>query len=269
VKVKPRKLFNLKAWLTIPDTAKHLSIMFGEEVTEADVLQLGLDGHLTLSVNIVGTIPAKSAKFVHYQEHTELVELANALEEKHGIKRERSKEELEEPTLQVGRDIEKLTDVWDLPMCGNERQDVERLYHALNDRSDLAPTYGDDGPLVGNSPDDMFLLYEIPEDGDEPVALRRLPKNTVFVVRTIELQRFEKSVAESPIAPSKPIGTTERNNLLIMIAALCDLASLDPTDRKTTTKIVQATQKIGVPISDDTIKRRLEEIPELIDQRMQ
>ena len=40
------KLFNLKAWLTIADAARHLTIVFGEEVTEADVLRLALDRRL-------------------------------------------------------------------------------------------------------------------------------------------------------------------------------------------------------------------------------
>ena len=48
-----KKLLNLKPWLTIPDAARRLSVSFGEDVTEADVLRLGLDGHLTLSVNFV------------------------------------------------------------------------------------------------------------------------------------------------------------------------------------------------------------------------
>ncbi len=47
------KLFKLKEWLTLPDAAKHLAIAFGEEVGEADVLRLALDGHLKLSVNFV------------------------------------------------------------------------------------------------------------------------------------------------------------------------------------------------------------------------
>jgi hypothetical protein len=42
-----------KEWLTVPDAARHLSILFGEDVSEADVLQLALDGHLTLSVHFV------------------------------------------------------------------------------------------------------------------------------------------------------------------------------------------------------------------------
>ena len=35
------------------ESARHLSILFGEEVAESDVLRLGLDGHLPLSVDFV------------------------------------------------------------------------------------------------------------------------------------------------------------------------------------------------------------------------
>lgn len=38
-------------WLTVPEAAQHLPIVFGEEVKEADVLRFALDGHLKLSVN--------------------------------------------------------------------------------------------------------------------------------------------------------------------------------------------------------------------------
>lgn len=54
----PGLLFNLKEWLTLEDAAHHLSIMFGEEVTVADVLRLAIDKRLTLSVDFVnhGTV---------------------------------------------------------------------------------------------------------------------------------------------------------------------------------------------------------------------
>ena len=48
-----KKLFDLKEWLTLEDTAKHLTILFGEEVKVSDVLRLALDGHLQLSVNFL------------------------------------------------------------------------------------------------------------------------------------------------------------------------------------------------------------------------
>ena len=60
-------LYRLREWLTIPDAAAHLSIAFGEEVTEAEVLQLGLDNRVGLSVkflNPVQGLPGKAAKSV-------------------------------------------------------------------------------------------------------------------------------------------------------------------------------------------------------------
>ncbi len=47
------KLFKLKEWLTVADAAGHLTIAFGEPVTNADVLRLALDGRLRISVHFV------------------------------------------------------------------------------------------------------------------------------------------------------------------------------------------------------------------------
>jgi hypothetical protein len=58
------KLFKLKEWLTLPDAAKHLTGVCGEEVTEADILRLALDGHLKLSVNFINSAHALPAQVV-------------------------------------------------------------------------------------------------------------------------------------------------------------------------------------------------------------
>ena len=47
------KLLKLQKWLTLEQAARHLSGVCGEPVSEADVLRLGLDGHLKLSVYFV------------------------------------------------------------------------------------------------------------------------------------------------------------------------------------------------------------------------
>jgi len=62
------KLIKFKEWLTIEETAKYLSNKWSEPVTEADVLKLGLDKHLKLSVNFVNSVPAKKGKIVSYLE---------------------------------------------------------------------------------------------------------------------------------------------------------------------------------------------------------
>lgn len=43
------KLFRLKNWLTLEETAQRLSLTMEEKITIADCLQLALDGHLTIS----------------------------------------------------------------------------------------------------------------------------------------------------------------------------------------------------------------------------
>src|SRR3954466_7877530 len=47
------KLFHLREWVELKDAARYLTIMVGEETGPDDVLRLGLDGHLTLSVRFV------------------------------------------------------------------------------------------------------------------------------------------------------------------------------------------------------------------------
>jgi hypothetical protein len=66
------KLFKLKEWLTVPDAAKYLSTIFGEEVSEADVLRLALDRHLKLSVNFVNHADAiRGNNFLPFKEWEE------------------------------------------------------------------------------------------------------------------------------------------------------------------------------------------------------
>ena len=73
------KLFSLKEWLTLADAAQHLAIVFGEDVTEADVLRLGLDGRLRLSVHFVNHTRAHCGKVVSWDE-TEWRERSSARE---------------------------------------------------------------------------------------------------------------------------------------------------------------------------------------------
>lgn len=52
------KLFKFKKCLTLSEAAKHLSVICDKEVTEPDILQFALDGHLTLSVDFVNPTTA-------------------------------------------------------------------------------------------------------------------------------------------------------------------------------------------------------------------
>ena len=71
-----KKLLKLKDWLTVPDAARHFSILFGDDVSEADVLRFALDGHLTLSVHFVNHATAQCGKIIPLAD-AEIVEVPN------------------------------------------------------------------------------------------------------------------------------------------------------------------------------------------------
>ena len=52
------QLFKLKQWLSLDETAKHLSGVFSEPVSVADVLRFGIDRYLRLSAHFVNHAPA-------------------------------------------------------------------------------------------------------------------------------------------------------------------------------------------------------------------
>jgi len=127
------KLFKLKDWFTLNETARHLSINFGEEVTEADVLRLALDGRLVLSVNLansamglcgkvvpIGEVEFEEIEFVKGDPPTKIyggIVLHTGNEETHVLKFE-------------GEAV-RLRGVYDLPMIGGEKFEVENQYQEL------------------------------------------------------------------------------------------------------------------------------------------
>ncbi|MGZ8157940.1 MAG: hypothetical protein ACXWT1_16440 [Methylobacter sp.] len=151
------KLFKLKEWLTLPDAAKHLSGVCNEEVTEADILRLALDGHLKLSVNFVNYTKARCGNIVSYED-VEWIEipLKNELPIKnvetgdelpayssyhspHFLVEEEGKpshykycERIDDTRfLNLSDEVTTIKDVWDLPMISCERLDIEHKYQEL------------------------------------------------------------------------------------------------------------------------------------------
>lgn len=127
------KLFKLKEWLTVPEAAKHLSGIFEEDVTEADVLRLALDRHLKLSVLFPNGMQCRFGKLVAIDdaEYEEVPSLnGNEVVRLYGG-----------PVLHTGgceTHVLKLSDkmaelrgIYDLPMIGGEELDVEHAYQQL------------------------------------------------------------------------------------------------------------------------------------------
>jgi hypothetical protein len=66
----------------------------------------------------------------------------------------------------------------------------------------------------------------------------------------------------------KPLKTTERNTLLTIIAALCDYSAIDLKERGVAVQIAKMTEEIGATVTDDTVRKMLEKIPDALEARM-
>jgi hypothetical protein len=132
-----KKLDRLRQWLTVAEAARHLGILFGEDVSEADVLRLALDGQLTLSVYFVNHSRGRCGPVVPLREAKRHVIQIRENEWLHSI-----------DGLAIGEDrvIEYdpqpvvLDGIWDLTMAGAERLDVEHHYQQLTGGRGPSPT---------------------------------------------------------------------------------------------------------------------------------
>ena len=161
------KLFNLKQWLTVEDAAKHLSIVFGESVSMADVFQLALDQQLTLSVNFVNGAHGRPGVLVPIEEaqYKEASMLPGGdLFRLYGGPR-LSTNGVETHILQLEKSVTRLTGVWDLPMIGGERGEVEQMYQQLTGGPD-ATDVPMDGAFVQSSNGQLFQLQDDYEDNE-------------------------------------------------------------------------------------------------------
>lgn len=175
------KLFKLKEWVSIPEAARRLAITFGEEVTEADLLKLALDGHLRLSVHFVNHatalcgsigVPGK-ARFVDFP-----IDVAAACKKEQpsegyqgGHKKMRMGIKLNNgEVIDLEDEIVTLNGVYDLPMIGDERLDIERKFQRLTD-GPAVTLIGLDGAFVMKE-DIYFQIQEDFEDNSQVIGSR-------------------------------------------------------------------------------------------------
>lgn len=160
---KPSKLFSLKEWLTLDDAARHLTLLFEEEVTVADVLRLALDKHLTLSVWFVNKTRARKGHLVPLVEcKMSILPSLHGKPLKGTLPKQRSlamdelalalvdlKDDLAEGNIFLTPDaihwsdndewliqedeVVTLDGIWDLPMVAGEKLDVEHRFQMETD----------------------------------------------------------------------------------------------------------------------------------------
>jgi hypothetical protein len=272
-----KKLFKLKQWLTVAEAARHLSTLFSEDVSEADVLRFALDGHLTLSVYFVNhargrcgrgpAVPISEAKcrFIQTRDGGWIYPIDGVAIEQNGV-------------IEYAEQITALDGIWDLTMLGSERLDVEHQYQILTGGPavDLdflgSPIVSrDDGTycqIQERHSNNEFINRETWKLNDyahinnyHPAA--RLPTDSVLVVRTLALRDLEARMSEP-----KPIETRERTTLLVIIAALAELPKIDLKKPSSAAVAIETqTASMGARVSARTIEYHLNRIPDALEGR--
>ncbi|GAA4405024.1 hypothetical protein GCM10011450_02340 [Advenella faeciporci] len=183
------KLFKLKKWLTIPETKKYLTQLFGEKVTEADIFKLALDGHLVLSVYFVNGAMARQGilndclpsecidDIDHYTEkypflkHLSLPHFNNMCKLFRPNDLDQTdalslylQNTITEASLGLGKGVVTIYGVFDLPLFGAERLDVEHRYQMLTGGPDVT-TQCLDGAFVFKG-DVIYQLQESFENNE-------------------------------------------------------------------------------------------------------
>ena len=199
-------LLKLKEWLTVPEAARHLSILFSEEVSEADILRSALDGRLKLSVNFLNNEAAKPGKVVSYEN----VEWYTPEELSDGDIRHNMKSYAEDGRAMKSVRIDGqrylnlseghiyINGIWDLIMIYNVPRYLENRYQELTG-----------GPYVANIPlrgvflekDGLVRQLLKSDAGAEDILAdtysytKVLPSDSLLVVRTQALMDLEENLS--------------------------------------------------------------------------
>jgi hypothetical protein len=295
-------LFKLKKWMTPSEAAVRLSSTFGEKVHEQDIYRLALDGHLILSVLFVNRVISRSCRAVTSEE-IDWIDVPSL----DGVKVVRVPAKGRVLKLVSGLYFIEdghfhLDGVWDLPLIGGERLDVEFEYQQITGGPEVTGV-SLEGVFVRSERGNLFEIQEHPpalrkertqkkvgwwltkagrtkaasenspkwralEGGANTHPAGSLPEDCLFVVRTEALLQFEQSTLDVPAVEEKPLQTRERRSLLVVLAALAKEAKIDlDHPSKAATIIESLTQQMGAHVAKRTIEEHLKKIPDALEAR--
>ncbi|MCH8491523.1 MAG: hypothetical protein LAT81_16590 [Oceanicaulis sp.] len=188
------RLLRLKSFLTLGEAADYLAHVLEEDVGVSDVLQLALDGHLTLTVNIVNGTSARKARIVSLKDGTfnvwgevdsaqpflppvlvrgvkfhEIDNLEPAIRK--GLENQslylRPQGDLvsEDEYVEYEEPVFTIWGLHDLPMIGAERINIQQAYQEMTGGPDVT-VMNLDGAFVVSKGGDLYHLQESFEENE-------------------------------------------------------------------------------------------------------
>lgn len=228
-----RKLENFKDWLTIEDAAKRLSVSAGEDISEAEILRLGLDRHLTLSVYFVNPVTADLTDIdllrknqFEYEESPDDIAAREALLDRVMDEFQATDQPPDDWLQPIFRVVYKdgpqnphtLEGLWDLPMLGQEAFDIKREYQRLTGGIEANQTHIGGRLVKKHDEPEVFEIFQWHSEGEYCYPASCLLDDGMFVVRTAVLQEFE-----ARLLCSEQSADGKKSSHLLAIAGLLEL----------------------------------------------
>ncbi|MDK2764167.1 MAG: hypothetical protein KYX63_09320 [Alteromonas macleodii] len=299
------KLLKLKQYLSINDSADYLSATLEETVSVADIYELSLEGHLAISIRLTNQAFAKKVDLapeleltnseeqfgaVQANEVNEQVHIFNGLydlamigEERFELRKLYQREvEGDSPVLSElsgfyvkhEGSIYKLLE--SLPVSNSEEFQIakEARLESLLKAKGLTSQSQFDDPLSAFENFDAEEILEIarlvsPFPGDEFREAISIPANTYqFVIRPTELHRLVAKLNNPLLIDGKvesKLLPLEKRTLLNVIHILLKELRIDPNVRGISSSISLLSDKAGIAISDNTIRKVLKDVVEYSD----
>lgn len=281
-----KRIYRLREWLTTEEAAGHLTTVLGEDVTVADVYRLALDGHLTLSVNLVNKGKARLGRVRPFRE-VPMREVPSPMPEAApgemiqipvGVPMEDVRELTEETEfLCFEEPVVTIDGVWDLTMKGAEALDVEHEFQGMTSGPSIELSCLQ-GPLLCKADGRWAQLQDrfedrelvLPDGKKKKVPgsyypAEALPADSHLVVKMAALTEFQTKLMEpreSEAGTDGQMGTRERDTLLkLLIGMALEAYRHDPAAARspTSAEISSDLAKHGLSVSDDTIRKYLKE----------
>jgi hypothetical protein len=100
-----------------------------------------------------------------------------------------------------------------------------------------------------------------------PLSMDRIKNDAVFLLEEVARYEAEHGTEVGAAKAEATLSARERNSLLTIIAALCDYSDMDIRARGAAGQIVKMTEELGAPVTDDTIRKVLKQIPDALETR--
>jgi hypothetical protein len=281
------KVFRLRDWVSLEEAAKQLTAAFQEEVTDIDILSLGLSGKIQLSIRLDVPTPTQLCRFITVREakadpspYADWEALRQAGEfffrPSDDVYRPRSPEDsvyiIPQHRAPGPCDNHGLMD---LTMMGDSEWVEVELQRRRGKTISTRPFsgayvtesdgFGDDGELVHKGR--PFKVLARSDSGF--VDAHAQPPGSEIVLRPRFVMEFIES--QTDIKKDEDLGTKERNSLLAIIGVLCtglghDI-SLAANASAVAKKLAKLADEQGIVISESTIEGHLKRVPDAVARK--